>query len=311
MADVTASRQARTAAWIVRLHDDLTEFFERLDAGGSFREDDWERPGGGGGTARVLTEGETFEKAGINRSVVSGEFTPELAGRLQTEVGNASRFFATGVSLVVHPRSPLVPTVHLNVRYFELTDGDGAVQDAWIGGGTDLTPTYPFPEDAAHFHRALRDHCDRHDPSFYPRFKTWCDAYFVNAHRRGEARGVGGIFFDHLRPGPDRHFDGLLAFADDIARVLPVAYEPLVERRRGLPWGDRERRLQLLRRGRYAEFNLLHDRGTIFGLRTEARIESVLMSLPPLAAWEYDPVIQPGSLEWELQEMLKPRDWAG
>ena len=213
---------------------------------------------------------------------------------------------------MIHPWNPLVPTVHLNVRYFEIVRPTGELIDAWFGGGTDLTPTYPFPEDASHFHRTLRAACDRHHPTFYPRFKTWCDHYFVNTHRGEERRGIGGIFFDHLRAGESglslaRLFD----FATGIGEVLPDAYGPLVERRRNLPFGERERHFQLVRRGRYAEFNLVHDRGTLFGLQTGARIESVLMSLPPQAAWDYSPVYQPGSFEAELLAMLEPRDWAG
>jgi coproporphyrinogen III oxidase len=306
--------RARVAAMMERLHDDTTAFFTRLDGGGTFREDRWDRPGGGGGVARVLAEGATFEKAGINRSAVSGVLAPGAALRLGARVpgGDETLFFATGMSLVVHPRSPMVPTVHLNVRYFDLSDPSGAPLDAWLGGGTDLTPTYPFPEDATHFHRALKAVCDRHDPAFYSRFKSWCDHYFVNTHRGDERRGIGGIFFDNLREGDaGRPLEQLISFVLDVGGSLPAAYEPIVERRRALPYGDRERRFQLARRGRYVEFNLVHDRGTVFGLQTHARIESVLMSLPPLAAWEYAPVYEPGSFEAELMGMLEPRDWAG
>jgi coproporphyrinogen III oxidase len=307
-----ASFREGAAHWIAALHDDVTAFFARLDGGGAFREDRWERPGGGGGVTRVLTDGATFEKAGVNRSAVDGPVTPAMLEKLgvAAPAGAEARFFATGVSLVVHPRSPRVPTVHLNVRYFELTGADGAVLDAWFGGGTDLTPYYPAPDDARHFHRALRDACAAHDPAYYPRFKQWCDDYFVNAHRGGERRGVGGIFFDHLRPGEDgRSLASVHAFVDAVGRVLPAAYEPIVARSRDLPWGDRERRFQLVRRGRYVEFNLVHDRGTIFGLQTGARIESVLMSLPPLAAWDYIDDHAPGSFEAELVRLLEPRAW--
>jgi coproporphyrinogen III oxidase len=303
----------RVSAAMERLHDEITAFFTRLDRGGRFREDRWDRPGGGGGVARVLSEGVTFEKAGINRSAVSGSLPAGAAQRLGSQAaGGDTGFFATGVSLVVHPRSPMVPTVHLNVRYFDLTDEQGNVVDAWFGGGTDLTPTYPFPEDAVHFHRVLKGICDRHHPTFYPRFKTWCDHYFVNTHRGDERRGIGGVFFDNLREGESGlDAEHLLAFVRDVGGALPAAYEPIVERRRALPFGERERRFQLARRGRYVEFNLVHDRGTVFGLQTDARIESVLMSLPPLAAWEYAPEYAPGSFEAELMAMLEPRDWAG
>ncbi len=314
MADaVTATPvRERVSALMARLHDEMTECFTRLDGAGAFREDRWDRPGGGGGVARVLSEGATFEKAGINRSEVTGELPPGAAARLGARSGEATRFYATGMSLVVHPRSPMVPTVHLNVRYFDLTDETGQTLDRWLGGGTDLTPTYPFADDAVHFHRALKAICDRHHPTFYPRFKTWCDHYFVNAHRNDERRGVGGVFFDNLRDGESGlALDRLLAFVADLGRALPAAYQPIVERRRDLPYGERERRFQLARRGRYVEFNLVHDRGTVFGLQTSARIESVLMSLPPLAAWEYAPEYPPGSFEAELLRMLEPRDWVG
>jgi coproporphyrinogen III oxidase len=303
----------RVAARIEQLHDQATELFRELDRGGAFREDRWERPEGGGGVTRVLTNGTTFEKAGVNRSTVEGPLSPQLAQRIgaHTTASQPTRFYVTGLSLVVHPRSPLVPTVHLNVRYFEIAGPLGEPIDAWFGGGTDLTPTYPFPDDASHFHRALKLACDRHDPAFYARFKTWCDHYFVNTHRHEERRGIGGIFFDNLRAGesglsPDR----LLEFVGDVGSVLAEAYAPIVERRRNAAYGERERQFQLARRGRYVEFNLVHDRGTLFGLSTGARIESVLMSLPPIAAWEYSPVYQPGSFEAELLQMLEPRDWA-
>ena len=303
----------RMAAEMDRLHDEATAFFERLDGGGGFREDRWSRPGGGGGVARVLTDGATFEKAGVNRSAVSGALPPGAAARLGARVpgGEETMFYATGVSLVVHPWSPKIPTVHLNVRYFELTDLAGVPLDAWLGGGTDLTPTYPYPEDAAHFHRALKAVCDRHHPSFYGRFKSWCDHYFVNTHRNDERRGIGGIFFDNLRDGESGlGLDRLVSFVLDVGAALPAAYEPIVRRRRDEAYGERERRFQLARRGRYVEFNLVHDRGTVFGLQTGARIESVLMSLPPLAAWDYAPEYAPGSFEAELLAMLEPRDWA-
>ena len=312
MADVSGRRQF-AIEWVESLHEDITAFCTALDGGGQFREDRWGRPGGGGGVARVLAQGRTFEKAGVNRSVVEGELPPGIVQRLGSAVpaDQARRFLATGVSLVIHPQSPMVPTVHLNVRYFELTDAGGRVVDAWLGGGTDLTPTYPFPEDAVHFHRTLRDRCTRHHAGFYPRFKSWCDEYFVNQHRGRERRGVGGIFFDNLRAGDwGLDLDGLFAFATDIGRVLPEAYGPIVERRRDLPFGDRERRFQLFRRGRYVEFNLVYDRGTVFGLATNARAESVLMSLPPLASWEYAPAFAPGTFEADLMAMLEPRAWA-
>jgi coproporphyrinogen III oxidase len=298
---------------IEQLHEQATDLFAELDAGGvAFREDHWEREGGGGGVSRVLADGATFEKAGINRSAVEGVLAPQLAQRLGAHVSGLEdgRFFVTGLSLVAHPRSPMVPMVHLNIRYFEIGGPSGEIRDVWFGGGTDLTPTYPYPEDAVHFHRTLKSACDRHHPSFYPRFKTWCDHYFVNTHRGEERRGVGGIFFDNLRAGEGGLcLERLHAFVTEIGRVLSSAYRPIVQRRRNAEYGERERRFQLARRGRYVEFNLVHDRGTLFGLQTGARIESVLMSLPPLAAWPPSPEYAPGSFEAELLEMLQPRDW--
>jgi coproporphyrinogen III oxidase len=300
------------ASRIERLHDQATKFFTELDRGGSFREDRWERDGGGGGISRMLTDGATFEKAGVNRSAVEGVLVPDLAQRIGAHASGLepASFFVTGMSLVVHPRSPMVPTVHLNMRYFEIAGPSGEPLDAWFGGGTDLTPTYPYPEDAAHFHRALKAVCDRHHPNFYPRFKTWCDHYFVNTHRADERRGIGGIFFDNLRAGEGGLcLERLLGFVADVGSVLADGYLPIVERRRDIPYGERERRFQLARRGRYVEFNLVHDRGTLFGLQTGARIESVLMSLPPVASWDYAPVYPAGSFEAELLAMLEPRDW--
>ena len=316
-SDVTESgdaRRARIIAWIADVHDELTALFTRLDGGGEFREDSWDRTEGGGGFSRVLTDGTTFEKGGVNRSVVYGRLPAAAAAKLggRGVSDDESRFFATGVSLVMHPRSPMIPTVHLNVRYFELSDDDGNLRDAWFGGGTDLTPFYPLVEDARHFHRTLASICDRFHPSLHQRFKPWCDEYFRNLHRDGEARGVGGVFFDHLRPGEDESAldpAHTMAFVDAIGRSLTAAYAPLVERRRTMPFGERERAFQLVRRGRYVEFNLVHDRGTHFGLHTAARIESVLMSLPPLAAWPYAPTWPAGSFEADLIAMLAPCDW--
>ncbi len=308
------ARRARVIAWIAEVHDSITALFTRLDGGAQFREDRWDRPEGGGGHSRVIADGATFEKGGVNRSVVYGRLPAAAAAKLggRGVSDRESQFFATGVSLVFHPRSPMIPTVHLNVRYFEISDEDGNLRDAWFGGGTDITPMYPFPDDVRHFHRTLASVCDRFHPSLHQRFKPWCDEYFRNTHRENETRGCGGVFFDHLRPGEGESAmdaESTMAFVDAIARSLGEAYAPIVERQRATPYGERERYFQLVRRGRYVEFNLVHDRGTHFGLHTAARIESVLMSMPPLAAWPYAPTWPVGGFEHELIAMLAPRDW--
>ena len=308
-----ADREAM-AQWTAEVHDAVTAMFERLD-GSRFEEASWQRKGGGGGQARLLAEGKLFEKAGVNRALVEGILPPAAAARLGGNIpaGVTPHFFATGVSVVAHPRSPMVPTVHLNVRYFELSDADGNRHDAWYGGGTDLTPMHPFPDDAVHFHRALKSACDDFNPAIFPAYKRWCDEYFRNTHRENEARGVGGIFFDHVRPDDAPFgFDAasLHRFVDRIGRALEQAYAPIVERRRDLPFTERDKQLQLFRRSRYVEFNLLHDRGTLFGLQTGARTESVLMSMPPVAAWPAPREPEPGSIEAQLAEMLVPHDWA-
>jgi coproporphyrinogen III oxidase len=290
-----------------RLQDSLCEALSALD-GGRFREDTWEREGGGGGTSRVLQDGEVLEKAGVNVSVVHGTLSPEAARAMGGGRGlgdEALDFFATGVSVVVHPKNPMAPTAHANYRYFER--GAGTREGSWwFGGGADLTPAYLFDEDARHFHAVHRAACDRHDLAFYPRFKAWCDDYFRIPHR-GECRGVGGIFFDDLR---DRERATLLAFVADCGESFVPAYVPLVARRCGLPYTEEQKRWQQLRRGRYVEFNLVHDRGTRFGLTTAGRVESILMSLPLTARWEYAHEPAHGSEEARLLEVLRqPREW--
>jgi coproporphyrinogen III oxidase len=274
----------------------LCERLQAVDGAGRFIEDRWEHPTGGGGASRVLTGGKVFERAGVNLAAVAGKLTPHLADKLGVGVVD---YFATGVSLVVHPLSPLVPTVHMNLRYLETP------RRRWFGGGADLTPYYLFEEDVRHFHSTLKSVCDRHDPALYPRFKRQCDEYFYLPHRR-EARGVGGIFFDGLTADPEQ----VLAFAADLGRSFPDAYLPIVERRAREPWWERERDWQLVRRGRYVEFNLVHDRGTLFGLETGGRTESILMSLPPLVRWRYDHAAEPGSAEEAMVRVLRePREW--
>ena len=276
--------------------DAVSSAVERTDGKARFREDHWTRPGGGGGRARILEEGQVFERAGVNFSEVHGELPDELGSRMP---GEGKAFYAAGTSLVFHPRSPRVPIVHANFRYFERGS------TFWFGGGTDLTPIYLSPDDAIHFHRTLRAACDRHDTAYFPRFKKWCDEYFLIKHR-GERRGVGGVFFDDL----SGNFEAIFAFVKEVAGAFLGAYLPIVERRRNEPYGDAEREFQLYRRGRYVEFNLVYDRGTIFGLKTDGRTESILMSLPPLARWTYSFEPKPGSPEAELFEVLRnPRDW--
>ena len=283
---------------------------ESLDGTGRFRHDPWQRPGGGGGTTCVLADGDLFEKAGVNVSQVYGELSEEAASQVgggHSLVGPDSRqFFACGLSLVLHPRHPMVPTVHANYRYFER--GDGQAPGAWwFGGGSDLTPTYLYEQDAQHFHQTLKGACDRIDPLFYPRFKAWCDRYFWIPHR-AEARGIGGIFFDNLC---DRPKATLFAFIAGCLRAFLPSYVPIVQRRRTEAYEPAHSRWQQLRRGRYVEFNLVYDRGTSFGLRTGGRTESILMSLPAVASWQYDYRCTDGSREAALQSVLAaPRSWA-
>src|SRR5215471_6297574 len=264
---------SRAATHFQGVQDRICQALEGLDPGVRFREDSWERPGGGGGRSRVIEDGALFEKAGVNFSDVHGELSDEMARSMP---GEGRAFRATGVSLVLHPRSPMIPTVHANLRCFS-RPGAG-----WFGGGTDLTPVYPWREDAIHFHRTLKEVCDRHDTTYYPRFKKQCDEYFYLPHR-GETRGVGGIFFDYVQGD----LEALFAFVRDVGDAFLPAYLPIVERRRGLPYGEREREFQQMRRGRYVEVNLIYDRGTVFGLKTGGRIESILMSLPAIARWKY------------------------
>lgn len=274
--------------------------------GGAFRVDQWDRPGGGGGWSRTLQDSRHFEKAGVGVSVVHGELPPAALAAMRARkegLPDERRFYATGVSLVLHPHNPFCPTVHANFRYFEL--GDGAAW--WFGGGADLTPSYLFEDDAQHFHGTLKAACDRHDPDYYPRFKAWCDEYFLIAHR-GERRGIGGVFFDDL---DDRPREALFAFVSDVGRSFVPAYFPIAARRVGAPFHDGHKRWQQLRRGRYVEFNLVYDRGTVFGLKTDARVESVLMSLPLTARWEIAHEPAPGSEEDRLLAVLRdPRAWA-
>jgi coproporphyrinogen III oxidase len=292
----------RAAKYFHELQSDICRALADVDGGKDFGADAWQRPGGGGGVARVLEGGAVFEKAGVNWSSVDGELPEELAAQMP---GTGRAFRASGVSLVLHPRSPMVPTTHANFRCLEKGDV------IWFGGGADLTPYYLFREDAEHFHRTLAEACDRHRPiGDYDRFKKWCDDYFFLPHR-GETRGVGGVFFDYLGAKGEHPATAIFDLVRDVSAAFVPAYRPIVERRAGLPYGETERTWQLRRRGRYVEFNLIYDRGTLFGLKTNGRIESILMSLPPQVRWDYDVSAQPGSPEAELLAHLKPTNWLG
>lgn len=287
----------QAAQYFQALQDRICEGLALADGQTGFREDLWQRPGGGGGRTRVIADGAVFEKGGVNFSEVYGEFSPEFA---KTIPGEGTHFTATGISLVIHPRSPLVPTVHANFRY--LTHGS----KAWFGGGADLTPYYPFREDVIHFHRVWKQVCDAHAAvANYATMKKDCDDYFFLKHRN-EARGVGGIFFDYA-DATSAMFDFVRAAGDAFLQ----SYLPIVERRKGLSYTPEQRYFQEVRRGRYVEFNLVYDRGTIFGLKTDGRTESILMSLPPVVRYVYDYKPAPGTPEAELTEYwLKPKDWA-
>ncbi|WP_246173696.1 oxygen-dependent coproporphyrinogen oxidase [Limnoglobus roseus] len=294
------SLRLRVVDYFRGLQDRITAGLQAAD-GGAFREDAWDREGGGGGRSRVLENGGVFEKAGVNFSEVFGEMDPQFAQQLP---GEGTRFIATGVSLVLHPRSPLIPTVHANFRF--LHKGTAA----WFGGGGDLTPYYPVREDVVHFHRTWKAVCDRHPGvADHAKMKHDCDEYFFLKHRN-EPRGVGGIFFDYLgAKGGD--LEAIFAFVRDAADAFLESYVPIVERRKALPWTPEQRAFQEYRRGRYVEFNLVYDRGTIFGLKTNGRIESILMSLPPVVRYVYDYHPPKGSLEAQLTDYwLKPHDWA-
>ena len=293
--------------YIKSLQERISSTIETIDGRGSFVRDDWAHRSGGGGQARVMEDGAVFEKGGVNFSAVTGVMPEKLAARMK--LSGTPTFFATGVSVVLHPRNPFVPTTHCNFRYFECFE-HGAVVDSWFGGGADLTPFYPRLDDVQHFHRSLKEACDPFGEDLYPKFKAHCDRYFFLPHRE-ETRGVGGIFFDDLRADSDAHNERNFAFLRSVGDAFLEAYAPIVERRKSEPYGEREKTFQEVRRGRYVEFNLVHDRGTAFGLETGGRTESILMSLPPIARWVYNFTPEPDSLEAGLQDYLRPRDWLG
>ena len=296
--------------WITHTHDlqdSICTALEQVDGKSVFMEDAWERPEGGGGKTRVITNGNVFEKGGVNTSVVFGKVSDIMRTQLKI---NGDAWFACGLSLVLHPVNPFVPTIHCNYRMFELYDESGNTIDRWFGGGTDLTPYYLFEEDARHFHQTYKNICDRFDTSFYPAFKKECDNYFVNAHRNRERRGIGGIFYDYQRPSADKDIQFWFSFGKTCGEGFADAYLPIVEKRKQLSYTDRHKYWQEIRRGRYVEFNLVHDRGTLFGLKTNGRTESILMSLPPTVRFEYNYRPDPGSEEDKLlQACLLPVEW--
>ncbi|MGO4912482.1 oxygen-dependent coproporphyrinogen oxidase [Leeuwenhoekiella sp. W20_SRS_FM14] len=292
--------------YIKNLQDTITSKLEAIDGSARFKEDNWVRKEGGGGRTRVLENGAVIEKGGVNISEVHGALAPAM--QKYFNVGDCD-FFACGLSLVIHPKNPYAPTVHANWRYFEMYEKDGTLVDSWFGGGQDLTPYYLFEEDAIHFHQTCKTACDAHDPDFYSHYKARCDEYFYNSHR-GEARGIGGLFFDYLKATSERSMQDWYNFVTEVGNSFLDAYAPILEKRKALPYGEKERDWQEVRRGRYVEFNLVHDKGTLFGLKTNGRIESILMSLPPNVQWRYDHHPEPDSEEAKLVEVLEnPRDW--
>ena len=313
------------SSWIKEIQNSICHEVETADGKEKFLEDKWSRPEGGGGITRVIQNGAVFEKGGVNTSEVYGDITPAISTQLKV---TGDKFFACGISLVLHPRSPMVPTVHANYRYFEVYGKDGNVLDSWFGGGADLTPYYLFEEDAVHFHTVHKTSCDKFQEGSYQLFKKQCDDYFVNTHRGNERRGIGGIFYDHMKPSSvlapsPRPTDSsgrasertggeveLFAFAQSNGKAFIDAYFPIVEKRKNLPFTPEQKHWQLIRRGRYVEFNLIHDRGTIFGLKSNGRTESILMSLPPEVRFEYDYRPKANSEEEKLQNiLLNPKDW--
>ncbi|HEX8356377.1 MAG TPA: oxygen-dependent coproporphyrinogen oxidase [Segetibacter sp.] len=293
--------------FVQQLQNHICAALETCDGKAKFVEDAWEREEGGGGKTRVIAGGDVIEKGGVNTSVVFGEVTDAMRSQLKI---NGAKWFACGISLVIHPYNPYVPTVHANYRMFELYNENDEVIDRWFGGGTDLTPYYLFDEDARHFHKTYQQACDKFDKSFYQKFKLECDNYFVNWHRQKERRGIGGIFYDYQKPSENRDVTFWIEFAKQCGYAFIDAYVPIVEKRKLLPFTKENKHWQEIRRGRYVEFNLVHDRGTIFGLKTNGRIESILMSLPPTVRFEYNYQPQPGSEEDKLlQACLHPAEW--
>jgi coproporphyrinogen III oxidase len=293
-------------SYIEQLQDSITAKLEEVDGKATFKQDIWERPEGGGGRTRVIENGNVFEKGGVNISGVHGELPKSMQAYFGVEDAD---FFACGLSLVLHPKNPMVPTVHANWRYFEMYDKKGNIVDQWFGGGQDLTPYYLFDEDAIHFHTVCKDACDKHHPEFYSNYKERCDEYFWNTHRN-EARGIGGLFFDYCKANKEMGITDWYKFVTEVGNSFLNSYVPIAEKRKNLPYSKAQRDWQEIRRGRYVEFNLVHDKGTLFGLKTNGRIESILMSLPPHVQWHYDHQPEEGTEEERLLEVLKaPKTW--
>jgi len=292
--------------YIQNLQDRITDAIETQEGKAKFKEELWTRPEGGGGRTRILENGEVIEKGGVNISAVHGPLPKSMQAYFK--VGDVD-FFACGLSLVLHPKNPMVPTVHANWRYFEMYDKTGELIEQWFGGGQDLTPYYLFEDDVIHFHSICKRACDEHHPQFYTEFKKKCDSYFYNSFRK-EARGVGGLFFDYLKEDSQFSLDERYNFVTTVGDSFLEAYLPLLEKRKEMAFTPEQRTWQEIRRGRYVEFNLVHDKGTLFGLRTNGRIESILMSLPPKVQWQYNHQPEDGSKEAQMLEVLKnPRNW--
>lgn len=293
-------------AYIENLQDRITSKLEEIDGKERFQEDIWKRPEGGGGRTRVIENGAVFEKGGVNISGVHGALPESMKAYFGVE---QAQFFACGLSLVLHPKNPMVPTVHANWRYFELYGANGEIVDQWFGGGQDLTPYYLFDTDASHFHSVCKEACDKHHPEFYEIYKKRCDDYFWNSHRN-EARGVGGLFFDYCKATMEMDMEAWYNFVTEVGNSFLNSYIPIVIRRKNLEYSQKQRDWQEIRRGRYVEFNLVHDKGTLFGLKTNGRIESILMSLPPHVQWRYDHRPEPNSDEERLLKVLMhPKEW--
>ena len=292
--------------YVHELQDTICAALEQVDGKAKFMEDKWVREEGGGGRTRVIADGNVFEKGGVNISMVHGALPKAMQEMLKVPESN---FFACGLSLVIHPLNPHVPTVHANWRYFELYDTAGKLLDGWFGGGSDLTPYYMYEEDAKHFHTSLKTAMDPFGAELYPQYKKQCDEYFVNKHRGDEMRGIGGVFYDYLRPKDETEEQRLFTFQQANGNAFLTAYLPIAEKRKDNPYTEKEVEWQEIRRGRYVEFNLIHDRGTLFGLKTNGRTESILMSLPPRARWYYDYKPETGSREADMMRYYRPKEW--